>query len=71
MMLLWDTDGTSALQNHRDWLMRVLTVRMFRKIYLKPKNKRFAFSQRDIRTLCENTHAQSAVRKMFFLVQII
>ncbi len=30
------------------------------------KNKRVAFSQRDIHILCENTHAQSAVRIIFY-----
>ncbi len=52
----------SAPHNHRD----LFAVRMFGKIDLDLKNKRVAFSQRDIHILCENTHAQSAVRIIFY-----
>ncbi len=57
--------------NHHEWLMHLFTVRKFRKINRDPKNKRVALSQRDFRILCENTHAQSAVLKIFFFMQII
>ncbi len=42
---------------------------MFQNFDLNPKNKTVAFSQCDIRILCENTYVQSAVRVEF--VQII
>ncbi len=56
---------TSDPHKHRDWLMDLLTVRMFGRIDLNPKNKRFALSQHDIHILCENTHAHSAVQQIF------
>ncbi len=54
--------------NHHDWYICLFTVRMFRKIDPNPKSKKFAFSQRDICILCENTHAQSTVQKIFLCV---
>ncbi len=51
--------------NHRDWLMRLFTVRMFGKIDPDLKNSRV-----DTPVLCENTHAQSAVRKIVFSCEL-
>ncbi len=47
-------------------VLTMFTLQQHRKISLSPKNKRLAFSQLDFRVLCENTHAQSAVRKIVF-----
>ncbi len=59
LLFLWDTDVMSTPHNHRDWLMHLLTVKMFEKIDRDLKNKKLAFLQCDIHILCENTHAQS------------
>ncbi len=69
-MLLWDTDVTSAPHNHRDWLMRLFTGQMFGKIDLNPKNKRFAFSLRNICVLCGFTNNTNSNLKKYIFVQI-
>lgn len=50
---LWETDMTSALQNHCDWLRCFSAAWYLRKISLDPKHKSF------LNVLCEHPHAQS------------
>lgn len=58
---------TDVPHNYCDCMMHLITVQKFRKVNLIPQNKSVAFSQHDIRILCENTHAQSEVQKIFFV----
>ncbi len=58
---------TSALHNHCDWMMCLFAGRMFGKIDLDPKNKRFVFSPCNICVLCgfiNNTN--SSLKKYIF-----
>ncbi len=69
-MLLWGTDMTSAPHNYCDWLMCLFAGRMFGKIDLDLKNKRFAFSTRDIRVLCGFTNNINSSSKKYIFVWI-
>ncbi len=71
MLLLWDMDVTSAPHNHCNWLMCLFAGWMFGKIDLNLKNKRFAFSPRNIRTLCDLLITQTAIRKRKFLSEFM
>ncbi len=65
-VVVYVMDMTSALHNHRDWLMRLFAVRMFGKIDLR--NKRFVFSPRNIRVLCGFTNnTNSGLKKYIFV----
>lgn len=61
MLLLWETNVTDVPHNYCDWMMHLITVQKFKKTNPSPQNKSVAFSQHNIRILCENTHAQSEV----------
>ncbi len=50
--------------SHHEWLMRLFTERILRKIDLNPKIKGLLFLQHDIQILCENTHVQLTVWKI-------
>lgn len=56
MLLLRETNVTDVPHNYCDWMMHLITVQKLLKIKVH-----------NIRILCENTHAQSEVQKIFFL----
>ncbi len=70
MLLLWDTDMTSTPCNYCDWLMRLFAGRMFGKIDLDPKNKRFTSSPRNICVLCGFTNNTNSSLKKHIFVRI-
>ncbi len=60
----------SAPHNHRDWLMCLITRRMFWRINLHPKNKRFAFSSRNIDILCGFTNNTNSSSIKYIFIRI-
>ncbi len=70
MLLLWDTNVMSAPHNHRDWLMYLITRRMFWRINLHPKNKRFAFSSRNVDILCGFTNNTNSSSIKYIFIRI-
>ncbi len=68
MLLLWNMDVTSTPRNHRDWLICLFALLMFGKI--NQKNKRVAFRIVIFAFCVQNTHAQTAVWKIFFSCEL-